>query len=89
MSALGQKQTLKHVRPMSALHPKADMDGYSPNVRFVPKVDSCSVENSPLAGLSFGYVRRHKLAAALQSDQLEGSFLTQLAHRSGGLSALL
>jgi hypothetical protein len=36
MSALGQNQTLKHVRPMSALHPKADMDGYSPNVRFVP-----------------------------------------------------
>jgi hypothetical protein len=25
MSALGQNQTLKHVRPMSALHPKADM----------------------------------------------------------------
>jgi hypothetical protein len=39
MSALGQKQT-SDCRPlMSALHPKADMDGYSPNVRFVPKAD--------------------------------------------------
>jgi hypothetical protein len=27
MSVLGQKQTLKHVRPMSALPPKADIDG--------------------------------------------------------------
>jgi hypothetical protein len=27
MSALGQKQTLKRVRPMSALPPKADIDG--------------------------------------------------------------
>jgi hypothetical protein len=25
MSALGQKQTLKHVRPMSAIPPKADI----------------------------------------------------------------
>src|SRR6516164_5219763 len=27
MSALGQKQTFTHLRPMSALPPKADMDG--------------------------------------------------------------
>jgi len=35
MSALGQKQTLDCRPLMSAIHPKADMDGYSPNVRFV------------------------------------------------------
>ena len=39
MSALGQKQTLQHVRPMSALPPKADIGTQSGNVRFVPKAD--------------------------------------------------
>jgi hypothetical protein len=39
MSALGQKQA-SDCRPlMSAIHPKADMDGFTPNVRFVPKTD--------------------------------------------------
>jgi hypothetical protein len=36
MSALGQKRTLRRIKPMSALLPKADIEGYSPNVRFVP-----------------------------------------------------
>jgi len=40
MSALGQKQTLPHVRVMSALPPKADIDGASWNVRFVPIVST-------------------------------------------------
>ena len=39
MSALGQKQTLVHVRVMSALPPKADMDRQSCDVCFVPKAD--------------------------------------------------
>jgi hypothetical protein len=39
MSALGQKQTFRLVRAMSAIHPKADMEEYSSNVRFVPKAD--------------------------------------------------
>jgi hypothetical protein len=39
MSALGQKQTLKPVRVMSALPPKADIGTQSRNVRFVPKAD--------------------------------------------------
>jgi hypothetical protein len=39
MSALGQKQTLKHVRPMSALPPKADIDELDHHVCFVPKAD--------------------------------------------------
>ena len=39
MSALGQKQTLAHVRVMSALPPKADLDQYGRDVRFVPKAD--------------------------------------------------
>ena len=39
MSALGQKQTLKRLHPMSALPPKADIAGGQLNVRFVPKGD--------------------------------------------------
>jgi len=37
MSALGQKQTLEHVRAMSALPPKADIATGPPNVRFTPQ----------------------------------------------------
>ena len=39
MSALGQKQTLQHVRAMSALPPKANMDQQGWDVCFVPKAD--------------------------------------------------
>src|SRR5215469_3601655 len=39
MSALGQKQTRRHLKPMSALLPKADIGTQSWNVRFVPKAD--------------------------------------------------
>src|SRR5215470_8542150 len=38
-SALGQKQTLGHVRVMSALPPKADIGTQPCDVRFVPKAD--------------------------------------------------
>ena len=36
MSALGQKRTFGDVRRMSALPPKADMDQWGCDVRFVP-----------------------------------------------------
>jgi len=39
MSALGQKQTSRLVRTMSALPPKADIGTPSSNVRFVPIAD--------------------------------------------------
>src|SRR5215831_15719753 len=39
MSALGQKQTLRWARPMSALPPKADIGTQPCDVRFVPKAD--------------------------------------------------
>src|SRR5215469_13603123 len=39
MSALGQKQTFRSVRAMSALPPKADMVIRLANVCFVPKAD--------------------------------------------------
>jgi hypothetical protein len=39
MSALGQKQTLRDVRMMSALPPKADMRGHLLDVCFVPIAD--------------------------------------------------
>jgi hypothetical protein len=35
MSALGQKQTSRHLQPMSALPPKADMDQHRSDVGFV------------------------------------------------------
>jgi hypothetical protein len=40
MSAMGQKQTLERLHPMSALPPKADMADRSADVRFVPQADS-------------------------------------------------
>jgi hypothetical protein len=39
MSILGQKQTSAHVRVMSALPPKADIEAQWRDVRFVPKAD--------------------------------------------------
>jgi hypothetical protein len=39
MSALGQKQTSRSVRPMSALPPKADIVQHDRDVRFVPQAD--------------------------------------------------
>ena len=39
MSALGQKQTLQSVKPMSALPPKADIRVRRSDVRFVPEAD--------------------------------------------------
>jgi hypothetical protein len=39
MSALGQKQTLAHVRVMSALPPKADIAESDWHVRFVPQTE--------------------------------------------------
>jgi hypothetical protein len=37
MSLMGQKQTLRYLRSMSALPPKADIDERDCHVRFVPK----------------------------------------------------
>src|SRR5262249_36952771 len=48
MSALGQKQTFRNDRPMSALPPKADIGTQSANVRFVPKADICGAANCSL-----------------------------------------
>ena len=56
MSALGQKQTLEHLRAMSALPPKADMDRHGHDVRFVPKADIKNVRKwrfgSPLQSIA-------------------------------------
>ena len=45
MSALGQKRTLRGVRPMSALPSKADIDQHGRDVRFVPKADKVQCSN--------------------------------------------
>jgi hypothetical protein len=45
MSAMGQKQTLTTARAMSALPPKADINGCIFDVCFVPKADSCTAAN--------------------------------------------
>jgi hypothetical protein len=65
MSALGQKQTLDWRPLMSAIPPKADIDGRSPDVRFVPEADilHCgkrrrySITSSAIARTSAGIVR--------------------------------
>jgi hypothetical protein len=41
MSALGHKRTLRGIRLMSALPPKADIAASDENVRYVPQADSC------------------------------------------------
>src|SRR5262245_2387931 len=48
MSALGQKQTFKRLRLMSALPPKADIGTKPRDVRFVPKADICSAAKERL-----------------------------------------
>ena len=58
MSSLGQKQTFKRLRLMSALPPKADIRQRNCNVRFVPKADSCTAANFSL----FDYFVRTLLA---------------------------
>src|SRR5262249_7008171 len=40
-SIWGRKQTSRHLQPMSALPPKADIAKRDHHVRFVPKADSC------------------------------------------------
>jgi hypothetical protein len=47
MSALGQKQTSVHVRVMSGLPPKADIDRACRDVRFVPKTDNVHRTKAP------------------------------------------
>jgi hypothetical protein len=46
-SALGQKQTLRRVRLMSALPPKADMDQHSRDVWFVPEAGILRCSKKP------------------------------------------
>ena len=53
MSALGQKQTSAHVRVMSALPPKADIDQHAGDVRFVPKADM-EVHSSTSSAIALG-----------------------------------
>jgi hypothetical protein len=48
MSALGQKRTLRGVRLMSALPPKADIAERGWNVRYVPQADSCTAAKPSL-----------------------------------------
>ena len=70
MSALGQKQTLRHFQSMSALPPKADIGTQPRNVCFVPKADilRCgkerrySIISSAVASSVCGNVRPNVLA---------------------------
>jgi hypothetical protein len=50
MYALGQKQTSRLEAAMSALPPKADIAQRRPDVRFVPKADSCTAAKTRAGG---------------------------------------
>jgi hypothetical protein len=54
MSALGQKQTLQRLQPMSALPPKAHMDQHGCDVRFVPPAPFVTAQR-PLIPLAVGF----------------------------------
>jgi hypothetical protein len=65
MSALGQKQTLEHLRAMSALPPKADIAERDRHVRFVPIADIASlysITSSAVAWNDGGTLRLRALA---------------------------
>ena len=73
MSALGQKQTSRHLQPMSALPPKADIGTQPPNVRFVPKADiGCSL-NHLVSQLQKGFAYREteSFSSSEIDDELE------------------
>ena len=59
MSALGQKQTLRGVSPMSALPPKADIDQHACDVRFVPKADI----------VRCGEIRRYSITSSARASR--------------------
>src|SRR5215472_13315419 len=63
MSALGQKQTLRKVRLMSALPPKTDIETQSWNVCFVPKADKVHRSKSVTYSITSSAVAsNHKIA---------------------------
>src|SRR5262249_27665859 len=92
MSALGQKRTLRHVRSMSALPPKADIGTQSWNVRFVPTADMArptqcttySITSSARSNIEGGAATRSALAAIMYSH-LEFHRLTSRGQEIGGL----
>jgi len=47
----------RRVQPMSALPPKADIDGYGRDVRFVPKADISGYSFANASPPSFGTAR--------------------------------
>ena len=68
MSALGQKQTSRVAQQMSALPPKADIDPYASDGRFVPIADSCTAANNAKLRNKAGLFRRaqsQRMAAPL------------------------
>ena len=67
MSALCQKQTSRHLQPLSALPPKADIAERDRNVRFVPKADIDRVTGDFGVELLF-FNKRGKLDRAVVQD---------------------
>ena len=59
MSALGQKQTSRHLQVMSASPPKADIGTQSVHVRFVPKADMATNAFAWMFFISIGVYDLH------------------------------
>jgi hypothetical protein len=70
MSALGQKQTSRDFRAMSALPPKADIAECDHHVRFVPKADILHCSNN--AGLLGQVLPNFSPAVCIAQQQHHG-----------------
>jgi hypothetical protein len=72
MSALGQKQTSRHLQSMSALPPKADIGTQSWNVRFVRIADISAAARHVRSGSDFRFnsESRHLLTDPARAEQI-------------------
>jgi hypothetical protein len=69
MSALGHKLTFIHLRPTSALPPKADIAERHWDVRFVPKADMAELDcDAPQCTFSTGGIAHVPSIADLRGE---------------------
>jgi hypothetical protein len=82
MSAVGQKQTFRNVRAMSAIPPKADIRSHDQDVCFGPGADSCNATKRILFDYLIGTAQQcdrkaepHRLGSLKIDDQFNFALL--------------